>query len=334
MSHAVGWGVKTHAWILAAAWTLALAVSLTWNWRREFDEARLAASEAARAEFTKDVIYRRWNAARGGVYVPITESSPPNPYLTQVQEREIETTTGRRLTLINPAYMTRQVHELGFHSEGVRGHITSLDPIRPANAPDAWERRALESFEQGEQEAASVQTMDGDVYLRLMRPLITEESCLKCHALQGYKEGEVRGGISVSMPMEPYLAIARGDVAALGFVHGVLWLLGLVGIVLAKRGLQRRERERDLAEAERDKTIAALQDALEDIKTLRGIVPICAHCKKIRDDKGYWNQVEIYVHEHSEAEFSHSICPDCLRELYESLPNEPVGKPDDGNPDK
>jgi len=61
---------------------------------------------------------------------------------------------------------------------------------------------------------------------------------------------------------------------------------------------------------------ADLKKALDNIKTLRGIVPICSHCKKIRDDKGYWNQVEVYVQKHSEADFSHSICPECAREHY------------------
>ena len=59
-----------------------------------------------------------------------------------------------------------------------------------------------------------------------------------------------------------------------------------------------------------------LEDALEEIKTLSGFIPICAHCKKIRDDKGYWNQVEQYISKHSEAKFSHSICPDCMKKLY------------------
>ena len=59
-----------------------------------------------------------------------------------------------------------------------------------------------------------------------------------------------------------------------------------------------------------------LSEALAQIKTLRGIVPICSSCKKIRDDQGYWNQVEVYVRDHTEAEFSHGICPDCMRKLY------------------
>jgi hypothetical protein len=59
-----------------------------------------------------------------------------------------------------------------------------------------------------------------------------------------------------------------------------------------------------------------LEKALSEIKRLRGILPICAECKRIRDDAGYWHQVELYVREHTEAEFSHSICPDCIRKLY------------------
>lgn len=62
-----------------------------------------------------------------------------------------------------------------------------------------------------------------------------------------------------------------------------------------------------------------LNKALTEIKTLRGIIPICASCKKIRDDQGYWNQVEVYVRDRTEAEFSHSICPKCIKKLYPDI---------------
>ena len=64
------------------------------------------------------------------------------------------------------------------------------------------------------------------------------------------------------------------------------------------------------------RTIAELREAMSQIRTLRGIVPICMHCKNIRDDKGFWNRVEMYVSEHSDAQFSHGICPDCLRKHF------------------
>ena len=65
--------------------------------------------------------------------------------------------------------------------------------------------------------------------------------------------------------------------------------------------------------------IEQLRIAMNDIKTLRGIIPICSNCKKIRDDKGYWNQVETYIHEHSDVEFTHGICPECVKKLYPGL---------------
>jgi PAS domain S-box-containing protein len=77
--------------------------------------------------------------------------------------------------------------------------------------------------------------------------------------------------------------------------------------------------ERKQAEEERGKLVHDLQEALSRVKSLSGLLPICASCKKIRDDKGYWNQIESYIHDHSEADFSHSICPECARKLYPEL---------------
>ena len=75
----------------------------------------------------------------------------------------------------------------------------------------------------------------------------------------------------------------------------------------------------DQAQREREAVIVELQEALSNVKRLSGLLPICASCKKIRDDDGYWHQVEVYIHTHTEANFSHSICPDCTQKLYPSL---------------
>jgi PAS domain S-box-containing protein len=74
--------------------------------------------------------------------------------------------------------------------------------------------------------------------------------------------------------------------------------------------------ERRRAAEEREHMIEELTEALASVKTLRGLIPICASCKKVRDDKGYWSQVEVYVRDRSEAEFSHDICPECMKKLY------------------
>jgi PAS domain S-box-containing protein len=74
--------------------------------------------------------------------------------------------------------------------------------------------------------------------------------------------------------------------------------------------------EQRLAEMEKEKLIVELQDALENIKTLRGLIPICANCKKIRDDEGFWNHIESYIEKHSKVQFSHGVCEECAEELY------------------
>jgi len=88
------------------------------------------------------------------------------------------------------------------------------------------------------------------------------------------------------------------------------------GKTIGFQGTIRDVTERRRIEEERERLILKLQDAIFQVKALSGLLPICASCKKIRDDKGYWNQIEAYIKDHSEAEFSHSICPDCAKKLY------------------
>jgi PAS domain S-box-containing protein len=93
-------------------------------------------------------------------------------------------------------------------------------------------------------------------------------------------------------------------------------ILDSAGIVKGFQGSDRDITDRKQLEEEREKLISELQRALSKIKTLSGLLPICSSCKKIRDDKGYWTQIESYITNHSEAEFSHGICPDCFKKLY------------------
>ena len=89
-------------------------------------------------------------------------------------------------------------------------------------------------------------------------------------------------------------------------------ILSALNVVKGKRRLIERKRTED----EREELIGKLQEALATVRTLSGLLPICSSCKKIRDDQGHWNQLETYLLEHSEAEFTHGSCPDCLKSLY------------------
>ncbi len=243
-----------YIWGLAAAWTALVILLLGWNLRQLTRKSLECALACACTHFEKDVLHRRWNASHGGVYVPVTAGTPPNPFLAHLPEREVRTPSGRLLTLMNPTYMTRQVYDLAKLSNGVKGHITSLKPLRPENAADDWEAKALRAFEQGRAEVSEVVLQDGQDYLRLMRPLITERACLACHAAQGYKVGDVQGGISIAMPLAPFWGAWRHELLANSLGLGLLWLLGLLGICWAGRRLRQslsrqQQSEKELRQA-------------------------------------------------------------------------------------
>ncbi|HOF19581.1 MAG TPA: DUF3365 domain-containing protein, partial [Phycisphaerae bacterium] len=140
--------LRRHTALAAVAWTVVIAALLCWYWWHEHWTFVETARTYARAAHEKDLSYRRWSSLHSGAYVPVTEQTQPNPYL-KAPERDIVTPSGRRLTLINPAYMTRQVHEMEQSRDSIVSRITSLKPVSPANVPDDWEMRALRAFEQG-----------------------------------------------------------------------------------------------------------------------------------------------------------------------------------------
>ncbi len=420
---------KVRIFTAMAIWLALLVGLFVWLDTAVRNEETRIAFKTANAFYQQILVSRQWNAAHGGVYVPITEQTQPNEYLP-ARNRDITADNGMHLTKINPAYMTRQMAELAARTEGgIRFHVTSLSPIRPENRPSDWERVWLQSFAQGAKEQGAFFDDGVTTWFRYMAPLKMGRECLSCHAQQGDKEGDVRGGISVSLPYAPHshvpLVIGLGTVGGVGlvviFVGGLLYerkrLLfdatfnsaiptcvtstdytilmanesywrefgrpeGVTGlkcyqhrpgpachsancplehikngvrqyvcepnkdkegiahyyIVTARPLLDAKNEvigvvesfqditDRKILEQEKERLIAELQTSLEKVKLLSGFIPICASCKQIRDDQGYWSQVESYISQHSEAKFSHGICPTCIKKLYPELSAEILGK--------
>ena len=150
--------------------------------------------------FQEIVLTRQWVAQHDGVYVRLEPGIEPNPYLLKVPGLKvvIRDESGQAYTLKNPALVTREISELAAQRGLFRFRITSLDPLNPANAPDPFETESLRKFAAGAKESSAYESSGDEVYFRYMAPLVTEKSCLVCHAQQGYKEGDVRGGISVT----------------------------------------------------------------------------------------------------------------------------------------
>ncbi len=254
---------------LIVIWTGGIAASLGWNIYQLQQSILDIARTSAITTYEKDVLYRRWVAMKGGVYAPVSKATPANPYL-YVHNRDIKTSGGFLLTLINPAYMTRQVNELAIGVYNFQGHITSLNPIRPGNSPDPWELEALKLFERGEKEKSAIETISGKEFFRFMRPFITEKSCLKCHAAQGYKEGDIRGGISVSIPMAPLRDIEQSRIMELSFAHFFLWVIGLIGISIGTRRLQIQTQRRE--KLEKELLTLSISDPLTGLHNRRGFL--------------------------------------------------------------
>ncbi len=184
---------------------------------------------SARRNFLNIVLMRRWNADHGGVYVLKRPGVESNPYL---DNPDILATDGKAYTMKSSALMTREISELLQKSEGFFFHITSLLPLNPNNAPDQSERSALLSFEKGVPEAVWEQQIGGASHYRYMAPLRVEEGCLTCHAKQGYRVGDVRGGISISFQMsEVQKKLQRNSVVMLGLatltISGLMIFVGL-----------------------------------------------------------------------------------------------------------
>ena len=266
--------------LIGLLWTAIIVLFALHDYRSNRIAITELATTEARANYNKDLVYRRWAAIHGCVYVPVSEQTPPNPFLEHLPERDIETPSGRKLTLVNPAYMTRQVYELGAEQYGVRGHITSLKPLRPENKPDSWETEALLSFENGETFAKTITELDNQKHLRMMFPMQTEESCLKCHSGQGYRLGDIRGGISVTVNLEPYLSINQAAMPKRIAYQAGLWLLGILGLVISQAKSNKLLLNSEAALKDRDKTITLLLNS-----TLEGVCGLdanglCTFCNK------------------------------------------------------
>ncbi|MDM8539593.1 DUF3365 domain-containing protein [Desulfococcaceae bacterium HSG9] len=251
--------------IALSVWTVLLAMLLGWNLYNTHQTAVESAKVKARALWDKDIIFRIWNARHGGVYAPITETTPPNPYL-EVPERDIKTPKGKQLTLINPAYMTRQIYEIAEAEYAIKGHITSLKPLRPENKPDDWETEALNVFEKGWQEYSTIDDKKGQQYLRLMKPLITQQACLKCHESQGYKVGDVRGGISIKVSMEDFHVLARQNAITDILAYLMIWAVGVISIFWMANVFKHNLQEIQTRQRQLENTISAQTLAEEGLR--------------------------------------------------------------------
>lgn len=224
--------LKHFLYISLILWSLIVSSSLLFAVLQNKHSIDNIAENIARANFEKDQAFRSWAASHGGVYVPANKRTPPNPHLSHIPYRDITRPDGTKLTLMNPAYMVRQMSNEYSGLYGAKSKITSLKYLNEINKPDEWEIDALKSFEHGNKEKFEFTKIGDEPYLRLMRPMYTKKSCLKCHGFQGYKVGDIRGGVGVSLPLKDLYTVSDKNKLMFIFLYSLIWLLGIVGIFI------------------------------------------------------------------------------------------------------
>lgn len=192
----------------------------------------------AKMLFEQIVLTRQWITDHNGLFLIKEPGVSKNPYLA---DGEIRDKDGNWLVKRNPAMVTRELSQYAAKTGMGQFNVTSLKPLNPNNTPDAFETRSLKSFEQGKPEATEIEIVNGSRRLRYMAPLHTEKGCLDCHAEQGYREGDIRGGMNVSIPIDwAYGAINSSNatlllIAFLTIISVVISLYLLVDKLVAKR---------------------------------------------------------------------------------------------------
>ena len=283
-----------------------IIVSVFWGFHLRSEELfRKQLINNGRSFFEEIVVTRLWLSSHQGVYVKQNPGEEVNPYLLKIPglKTTLRDSSGETYILKNPALVTREISEIADRKGVFKFHITSLTPLNPGNAPDDFERQALQAFAAGAKEQFTFEDSDRGRFFRYMAPLMTDESCLRCHVQQGYKVGDVRGGISVTIPAGDVIAQMRANKIYLAIsVFGVIVMMILIVYFIARYFI------RDLNLAEQKLFNMATTDALtgvynrregfrliaiETIRAQRIQTPLCAmmmdidHFKKVNDTYGH-----------------------------------------------
>lgn len=216
-------------------WTLLLTLLFLWEIQNE--DQRFAETLHLRAQILNQSTQalRNWVGSHGGVYVQVDDSVKPNPLLAGVPERDLQTPSGRQLTLYNSPALLRQIMDEFEAASGNRVRFSSLRPINPNNLADPWERGGLALLESGAKQVQALTEIDGRPFYRLMTPMVLGANCLNCHTHDPKQLGSVIGAVTVSLDAEPDFVAHRQAHHTMIASHLGIWGMGLLGLLVAGR---------------------------------------------------------------------------------------------------
>ncbi len=227
----------------AIAWTLAIFISLGISAWQMHEAIHNIATVHARQAYDKEMAFRRWNELKDKAFTIVEQPGQTAVPFDLFVNRTVISPSGRVISTSNIANVPNRFHNPVREHDEFGSRLTGFSPSLPENTPDTWEKNALRSFRNGQPEAVAIVKEGSKEYLRLMRPLVARQSCLQCHTDPDTKAGSVMGGLSIRLPMSIYHTSENHQLAALTIGHTLFWLLGLVGIRIGTRKIN-RSRER------------------------------------------------------------------------------------------
>jgi len=219
------------------------------------------AARQARTIHQQILLTRRWVSDHNGLFFLKTDRAKANPFL---EDKEILDVEGRHYVKRNPAMVTRELSEYANRDGHFYYRVTTLQPMNPANAPDTFERKSLELFEQGIKEVIEIHTDSTGKTLHYMAPLLVEESCKECHHEKEYVPGDIRGGLSIAIPVNwAFENVSKNNRMLLGIWFITILVVGITIFMMIDSMVVRR-----LA------TLARAMDRLPQDDTLINKLPV------------------------------------------------------------
>lgn len=254
-------------WVALIVWTFLVAIAALFYHSEHSREIIELAKNTAKTALNKDLATRIWTISHGGVYVPIDDKTPSSPWLSHIRERDIKTPSGESLTLMNSSYVLRQMMESYGTLYGEKTRISSMKPLNPANKTNPWEEKALRYLQENPSKSDfyELQTKEDGEHISMMIPMFVEKSCLKCHNPSENKIGDIRGGISISVPLKAFIEMTHQSLINTYLWLALIWLLVSIGIVAASKAMERKSIQLHASEREKIKNYQSMITLVIDL---------------------------------------------------------------------
>ena len=230
--------------IILCVWTVTIGGFSAWYTQDRKHVLSDMAHIYASACHDKDAIYRRWHATHEGVCISAAQglktsarpgASTGTPHVVPISPRDASALRHSEKYTDGPPIGLGEIAP----------HITSLKPLNPENVPDTWEQTALQSFEEGVAEAHTLVNENGAHFIRMMRPLYFDHYCVRCHEHQGYELGDVRGGVTMTVPIDSLWQAEAKQTSLVIAALASIWCLGVAAIGLGALAFQRVQLEQE-----------------------------------------------------------------------------------------